>query len=72
MQQHNNNNSNDDSDNRDNNNKNNISTPIYFLLKAFKSSFPNTKPKFEITQEVGNIIKSLKPKNTYGCHWNLF
>ena len=38
------------------------------MLKAFKSSFPNTKPGFEITREVENIIRSLKPKNTYEYH----
>jgi len=47
---------------------NNTNIHIYLLLKIFKSSFPNTKPKFQITREFENIVKSLKPKNTYEYH----
>jgi hypothetical protein len=38
-------------------------TPIHYLLQAFKSPFPNFHLKHISTKEMENIIKSLKPKN---------
>jgi phosphatidylinositol kinase/protein kinase (PI-3 family) len=55
---------NNDDDNSNNNNKNN---PIYLLLNAFRNCFLNIKLKSATTQDVDYIIKSLKPKDTYGC-----
>jgi len=63
--------SNDDDDkgndydgSRDNNNTKN---PIFLLLNAFRNSFLNTKLKSATMQDIDNIIKSLKPKDAYGC-----
>jgi hypothetical protein len=36
------------------------------LLDAFNNWFPNLILKPTTTQEIEDIIKSLKPKNTYG------
>jgi hypothetical protein len=52
----------DNSPNRDNNRN----TPLSYLLDAFNNSFPNVLLKPTTTQEIEDIIKSLKPKNTYG------
>jgi hypothetical protein len=53
---------------QNNTNINNLTdiTPIQYLLKTFKIPFPKIKLKSLSTKEVGNIIKSLKPKNSYG------
>jgi hypothetical protein len=40
-------------------------TPIQYLLETFINSFPNIKLKSFSTQEVENIIKSLKSKNSW-------
>jgi hypothetical protein len=40
--------------------------PKYYLLNACNNSCPNIKLKSATTWETENIIKSLKPKNTYG------
>jgi len=42
----------------------NNSTPLHYLLQAFKTPFPNFYLKHISTKEVENIIKSLKPKNS--------
>jgi hypothetical protein len=60
----NNNNNNNNSGNRDNNNRD---TPVYYLLNAFNNSFPNIKLKSTTTQEIENVIKSVKSKNAYRC-----
>jgi Notch-like protein len=41
-------------------------SPIKYLLETFKIPFPKIKLKSLSTKEVENIIKSLKPKNSYG------
>jgi hypothetical protein len=53
---------------QNNTNINNLTgiTPIQYLLETFKIPFPNIKLKSLSTQEMENIIKSLKPKNSYG------
>ena len=48
------------------NNSNNIHTSIHYLVNAINKNFPNIKMKPMTTQEIENIIKFLKPKNTYG------
>jgi hypothetical protein len=53
----------DDGDGNDANgnmDNNNTYMPTYYLLNAFKNLFPKST-----TQEIENIIKSLKRKNTY-------
>jgi glycosyltransferase involved in cell wall biosynthesis len=71
---------------RDNNATNNINTgindikdkhsgtinsdPSHYLAQAFNNLFLNMQLKFSITKEIENIIKSLKPKNTYGYNEN--
>ena len=51
--------------NHSNYNPNNT-TPLHYLLQAFKTPFPNFHFKHISTKEVENIIKSLKPKNSSG------
>jgi hypothetical protein len=53
---------------QNNTNINNLTdiTPIQYLLKTFKIPFPKIKVKSLLIKEVENIIKSLKPKNSYG------
>jgi hypothetical protein len=41
-------------------------TPLHYLLQSFKTPFPNINLKFISSNEVENIIKSLKPKNSSG------
>jgi hypothetical protein len=40
-------------------------TPTQYLLQAFMNPFPNIKLNSLSTKKVGNIIKSLKLKNSY-------
>ena len=65
---------NDSSSNWDNNDNTYLCTPVLYLLNYFNNFFPNIKWKCTPTWEIENIIKSLKPKNTYGyncTHTNL-
>ena len=67
-------NGNDSSSNWDNNDNTYLCTPVLYLLNYFNNFFPNIKWKCTPTWEIENIIKSLKPKNTYGyncTHTNL-
>jgi len=41
-------------------------TPLYYLTQSFKNPFPNINLKSVSTNEIKNIIKSLKPKNSSG------
>ena len=41
-------------------------TPLYYLTQSFKNLFPNINLKSVSTNEIKNIIKSLKPKNSSG------
>jgi hypothetical protein len=37
-----------------------------YLLQIFKNPFPNIKCNYTSTEEIENIIKSIKPTNSYG------
>jgi len=41
-------------------------TPSHYLLQSFQNSFPNFTLKIVSTNEIKNIIKSLKSKNSSG------
>ena len=41
-------------------------TPLHYLFQSFKTPFPNINLKSSSTKDVENVIKSLKPKNSYG------
>jgi hypothetical protein len=42
------------------------STPLHYLFQSFKAPFPNINLKSSSTKDIENVIKSLKPKNSYG------
>ena len=44
----------------------NKTTPLHYLMQSFKNPFPNINLKSISTKEIENIIKSLKPKNSFG------
>jgi hypothetical protein len=41
-------------------------TPLYYSTQSFKNPFPDINIKSVSTNEIKNIIKSLKPKNSLG------
>ena len=41
-------------------------TPLHYLTQLFRNPFPNINLKTVSTNEIKNIIKSLKPKNSLG------
>jgi hypothetical protein len=40
--------------------------PISYLLKYYNKPFVKINGQYALTYEIRNIIKSLKPKNTFG------
>jgi hypothetical protein len=59
----------DDNVNNDNNGDNDdncIYAPVHYLVNAINKNFPNIRMKPTTIQEIENMIKSLKPKNTFG------